>query len=116
MLLLVLTTFRVPLFEIWFEATRSLAVTNTFIVLFTVVGLLTVIGSVATASRLTWAFGRDDGLLGSTFIKKISSKQKIPVNALAYNTIWITALGCLYMASTSGKRLAVLRKGLQNGC
>ena len=100
----------------WFQATRSPAVTNIFIVQYTAVGLLTVIGSVATASRLTWAFARDDGLLGSTFIKKISSKQKIPVNALAYNTVWITALGCLYIASNTGKPLAALMKGLQNGC
>ena len=100
----------------WFQATRSPAAVNTFIVLFTAVGLLTVIGSAATASRLTWAFARDDGLFGSTFIKKISSKQKIPVNALAYNAVWITALGCLYMASNTGKRLAALMKGLQKNC
>ena len=97
----------------WVQATRSPAVTNTFIVLFTAVGLLTAIGSIATASRLTWAFARDDCLLGSTFIKKISSTLKIAVNALAYNAICILALGCLYVASSTGKRLAALMKGLQ---
>ena len=59
--------------------------------LFTGVGLLTVIGGVSTASRLTWSFARDDALIWSTFVKKIDPKQQIPVNALAYNAVWIAA-------------------------
>jgi len=70
--------------------------------LFTGVGLLTVVGSVSTASRLTWSFARDDALLWSKFVKKIDAKQQVSVNAMIYNAVWIAVLGAVYVASTTG--------------
>ena len=75
--------------------------------LFTGVGVLTAIGSVSTASRLTFSFARDHALQGSGFLKRINDREGIPVNALVYNAGWIAALGGLYLASTTG-RSAVL--------
>ena len=93
-----------------FQATSSLAVMNVLITLFTIIGFLIAVASVATASRLIWAFARDNALLGSIFIRKIDSKQKIPINAVAYNIICIAALGCLYVISSTGKFVATVRK------
>ena len=86
----------------WYQATHSSAITIWFITLFTFIGLFVAVGSVATASRLTWAFARDNALIGSNFVRKIDQRQKIPVNALFYNAVWIAILGGLYMGSITG--------------
>ena len=77
-------------------------------VLFIAMGPLIVIDSVSTASRLVWSFARDDALLGSGFVKRIDPRQKIPVNALMYNAVWIAVLGCLYLASITGASIILI--------
>ena len=72
-------------------------------VLFTGVGVLTGIGSVASASRLTFSFARDNALWGAQFLKQIDKSQGVPINALIYNAAWIALLGLLYLASTTGQ-------------
>ena len=44
---------RVPIFEIWNQATGSVAATNVFMVLITLAGFLASIGTTQTSSRLT---------------------------------------------------------------
>jgi choline transport protein len=59
------------------------------------------IGNFQTASRLTWAFGRDDAVIFSRQIGKMNHRLEVPVNALLANSILVLILGCVYLASTT---------------
>ncbi len=95
----------VPLYEIIAQATRSRAATTVFMVLMTSVAFLTLIGSVLAASRITWSFARDEALVFSGFVKKINHKQDVPIFALCFNAFWISAIGCIYLGSTTGNSI-----------
>lgn len=71
-------------------------------VLMTSVAFLTLIGSVLAASRITWSFARDEALVFSRFVKMINPKQGVPIFALCFNAFWISAIGCIYLGSTTG--------------
>ncbi|KAK1709559.1 amino acid permease-domain-containing protein [Colletotrichum lupini] len=75
-----------PILEIWSQATGSSAAGTTFVI---------------TASRLTWAFARDNAIVFSPFLCKIHPKMGVPVNALLVNWALIFALGCLFLASST---------------
>ncbi|KAL9122703.1 MAG: hypothetical protein Q9187_000741 [Circinaria calcarea] len=97
----------VPLYEIFAQATDSRVATTVFMVLMTSVAFLTLLGSVLAASRITWAFARDDALIWSKYIKKIDPKRDVPVWALLFNALWILIIGCIYLGSTTGKPLVL---------
>ena len=94
-----LTSSRLPIYEIWRQATRSqeVAVFFTFLLLLTAV--FANIGNLQTASRLTWAFGRDDAVFLSSRIGRINQRLEVPVWALIANSVIIAILGCVYLAS-----------------
>jgi len=98
-----LTVRSVPIFEIFSQATKSKAASTVLMVLMICVAFLTLLGSVLAASRITWAFARDEALIFARFIKKIDRKQGVPLYALLFNSFWILALGCIFLASTTGK-------------
>jgi choline transport protein len=56
-----------------------------------------------TASRMTWALARDDALVFSTQLSKVHRRLNVPVQALVFNGAVVLLIGCLYMASTTGK-------------
>ena len=97
-----LIAYSVPVYEIMSQATKSKAATTVFMVLLTSVAFLTLLGSVLAASRITWAFARDEALILSRFVKKIDRRQGVPVWALCFNAFWILAIGCIYLGSTRG--------------
>ena len=75
-------------------------------VLMTGVAFLTLIGSVLAASRITWSFARDEALVFSNSVKKIDRKQGVPLAALCFNAFWISAIGCIYLGSTTGSYIS----------
>lgn len=58
-------------------------------------------GCQQTASRLTWSFARDDGILFSRYIKVIHSSLLVPVWALLFNAFVVFLMGCIYLASST---------------
>jgi choline transport protein len=58
-------------------------------------------GSHQTASRLTWSFARDNAMLGSEWLNKISLRQEVPIAALIFNFAIMFIIGCIYLGSTS---------------
>ncbi|VVT46453.1 uncharacterized protein SAPINGB_P001221 [Magnusiomyces paraingens] len=54
------------------------------------------------ASRISWSFSRDNGLLGSRYWRQIHPQLGVPLNAGIMITLWTAACGCLYMASSAG--------------
>ena len=75
-------------------------------VLMTSVAFLTLIGSILAASKMTWSFARDEVLVFSRFVKKIDQRQGVPLAALCFNAFWISAIGCIYLGSTTGNYIA----------
>ena len=95
----------VPIYEIWFQATGSGPAATTFMASMTVAAFIASIGSVQTSSRLTWSFARDDAMVLSSFIKRTNDKLGVPVWALLFNAFWLSIVGCIYLASSSGESL-----------
>lgn len=54
-----------------------------------------------TASRLTWAFARDNALLSSRFLGSVHPRFKVPVWALVANSTVIAIIGFIYLGSST---------------
>lgn len=54
-----------------------------------------------SASRLTWAFARDDAMAFSRFISRIHPKLDVPVWALIFNDFVVFVLSCISLGSTT---------------
>ncbi|KAL3293877.1 amino acid transporter [Colletotrichum asianum] len=90
-----------PILEIWSQATGSSAAATTFVVTIAVCGCFACTGALQTASRLTWSFARDDAIVFSSFLGKISPRFGVPVNALIVNSALIFILGCVFLGSST---------------
>lgn len=64
-----------PFIEVLLQATRSRAGTAVIIAVLVVVDLGIIIGVVAAASRMLWAFARDRGVPGWRFISKVGAQH-----------------------------------------
>ena len=62
-----------PLVEILYQALQSKSAATAIVGLFIVVAICTELGMVASTSRLTWAFARDNGLPFSKFFAHVRS-------------------------------------------
>lgn len=91
----------VPIYEIWVQATRSATAGTVFVACFLVIALISLNACQEVAARLTWAFARDNALIGSSFMAQVDKKLKIPVWALVANSFVIFILGCIYLGSTA---------------
>lgn len=58
--------------EILYQATGSLNATNTLIAMLMITGYVSLFGSLASVSRLVWAFARDNGLPFSKYFVHVS--------------------------------------------
>ena len=76
-----------PFMEIFYAATGSAGGATAMICVILALVLAATIGLIATASRMTWAFARDGGLLGSRWLAKvclrnITERQRTPDSPL----------------------------------
>ncbi|KAF5626715.1 amino acid polyamine transporter I [Fusarium tjaetaba] len=91
----------VPIYEIWYQATRSEAAATVFILILLCIALIALNACVESSSRLTSSFARDNALLGSCFIGQVHPRLQVPVGALVANSAVIFVIGCIYLGSTS---------------
>ncbi|EWY81964.1 hypothetical protein FOYG_16169 [Fusarium oxysporum NRRL 32931] len=91
----------VPIYEIWFQASRSEAAATTFVVLLLFIACFALNACMEVSSRLTWSFARDSALLGSKSLSQIHPRLQVPVWALIANSAVIFIIGCVYLASTT---------------
>ncbi|KAK4543044.1 hypothetical protein LTR36_005821 [Oleoguttula mirabilis] len=101
----------VPIYELWRQATRSEAAATVFLIVVFLCGIFALIGSMQTSSRLTWAFGRDNALLYSSYFGQISPTFGVPIYALLFNSFVIFIIGCVYLGSSTAFN-AILSTGL----
>ncbi|EEP81302.1 conserved hypothetical protein [Uncinocarpus reesii 1704] len=95
------TATGVPIYEIWHQATRSEAAATVFMVLLLIAVLLSLNACQQTASRLTWAFARDNALVCSNFINRMHPTLHVPVWAILANCFVIFIIGCIYLGSST---------------
>lgn len=67
---------------------------------FLVVTFGAMFGTIASVSRLTWAFARDDGLPFSNYFKHVEQKRKIPARAVALVSTVIVLLSLINIGSS----------------
>ncbi|KAF2140425.1 uncharacterized protein K452DRAFT_55698 [Aplosporella prunicola CBS 121167] len=80
-----------PMIEIFQQGVKSNAGASVMASIAVVLALASTTGFIATASRLTWAFARDNGLPFSRWLSKVEKRTLIPINAI----IVVTVLPCL---------------------
>ncbi|CAH0033152.1 unnamed protein product [Clonostachys rhizophaga] len=88
------TTTGVPSLEIFYQATRSKAVSIFLLSIMLYLACAAVIGSQQTANRLIWAFARDGAL-------PYSNQRKVPVKAALLCWFIVAVLGCVYLGSST---------------
>lgn len=91
----------IPIFEIWRQAVRSGNGATIMTVFLIITGYFSLNASQQTASRLTWSFARDRGLVFSGAIGTIHPALDVPVWALIANAFVIFIMGGVYLGSTA---------------
>ncbi|KAJ4131373.1 hypothetical protein NW754_007749 [Fusarium falciforme] len=89
-----------PIYGLWRQATRSTAAATVFLVALFIVVLFAINAIVQTASRMTWAFAQDGGLLGGRHLAAIHPTLQVPVWGLIVNSFIVFILGCIYLGSS----------------
>ncbi|KAJ5325767.1 uncharacterized protein N7506_008869 [Penicillium brevicompactum] len=95
------TATGVPIYEIWNQASRSNIAPTVFICLLVLIAFFALNGCQQTASRLTWAFARDDALAFSKYLGIINPRFQVPIYALCANSAVVFIIGCIYLASST---------------
>ena len=121
-----------PIIEICQQATGSTAAATAMVCGLLIISMAVNLGSIASASRLTWAWSRDGALpawfsyvseaqyisLPLITVRQISPKQRIPVRSVWLPVVIVMILACLNIASTSafGAFIALSSFGLFFSC
>ncbi|CAE6406507.1 unnamed protein product [Rhizoctonia solani] len=91
----------VPILELYYQATGSLAGAVGLHVLFLLTGIGCLIGCHSWQARLAWSFSRDHGLPGSKWWSVVNATTGVPLNAHLMSCVWVALLGCLFIASST---------------
>lgn len=92
--------YRFPALEIFHQATASAPVATFFTIIIAIISLFAITGAQQTASRLTWSFARDEAMVLSPYLSRIHPRWGVPVNALLFNALCVSALGFIYLGSS----------------
>ncbi|KAL2867846.1 putative amino acid permease [Aspergillus lucknowensis] len=90
-----------PILEVFYAATKSNAAASGMLIMFVLPGFVALFNGLASVTRLTWAFARDEGLPFSNFFTHISPRYKIPLRALFLVSIVIVLLALINIGSTT---------------
>jgi len=92
------TNTGLPMIEVYYLATKSVAATNVFIVAIFLIVLVSTFNTFASVSRLTWAFARDHGLPFSSTFSQVSWRKITYYSYLLIPSRFIPSLGYLLIA------------------
>ncbi|TIA33117.1 amino acid transporter [Aureobasidium pullulans] len=91
-----------PFIQIFQQALpNSIAFTTGLASLLLVLLVSAVVAVTAAASRVTWAFARDDGLPGSSYLKKIDDRAKLPIWSITLSFVVTLLLGLINVGSAT---------------
>lgn len=92
----------VPVIEIFFNSTGSVAAASTLASLISVIALVCANSLMAEGSRAVYAFARDHGLPFSQTFSKVSQKTKVPVYAILLTAFVQLAFDSIYFGTLTG--------------
>jgi amino acid transporter len=90
-----------PIITIAYQATGSKAATFVLMALGMLPGWIALFNGLASVTRLTWAFARDNGLPFSEFFARVDPTYKIPLRALLLVASCIFVLSFIQIGSTA---------------
>jgi amino acid transporter len=88
-----------PFIQIYFNATQSYSGTNAMTSVSLVIVIMAHFGLMAGCSRTTWAFARDRGLPGSSFLDHVGEKSQVPFRAIILSVVIQVLLGLINIGS-----------------
>ncbi|KAI9757776.1 MAG: hypothetical protein M4579_003312 [Chaenotheca gracillima] len=89
-----------PFIEIFYQATRSYGGATAMTCVILALVFFATIGLIATASRMTWAFARDNALPGSYWLAKVEPRSALPLYSIGV-TVGISVLLALINIGSS---------------
>ncbi len=95
------TTTGNPLIVIFYDATHSKRATNAAICGIVASAVAAVFGLMASASRTTWAFSRDNGLPFSKYLNRVNRQRAVPINSILVTTVVLLLLGLINIWNTN---------------
>lgn len=93
------TATGVPYIQIILNATQSRGATVVLSMFMIILSFYGAVTSITVASRVSWAFARDGGLLVPRFFAKNSKTLHVPVPALILSTFIASCIGFIYLGS-----------------
>ncbi|KAJ9613138.1 hypothetical protein H2200_003079 [Cladophialophora chaetospira] len=95
------TPYVYPIIQMLMNSTGSKPATTAIMTLILFIGVVAVFSTLASVSRLTWAFARDKGLPFSDFFGKVNPSLRIPLNSLLLITFIVMLLQLINIGSTT---------------
>ena len=96
------TATGVPLIQIFYDSTSSIAGATTLAAMITVIVLICSNSLMAEGSRALWAFSRDHGLPFSKLFAKVDKKTHVPMYSILLCMVLQMLLNSIYYASYEG--------------
>ncbi|KAI4124139.1 MAG: hypothetical protein LQ338_004960 [Usnochroma carphineum] len=90
-----------PFKEIFCQATKSAGGATAMSCVILLLVYLATSGLIATASRMTWAFPRDNGLPGSRWLAKVEPRSALPLYSIGITVIISLLLALINIESTT---------------
>ena len=95
------TTTGYPIIEIFYQAVESAPAASAMMSCIIIIIICAVFAVLASTSRLTWAFARDNGLPFSTFFAHVNPTYNIPIRTIVLVSVVVALLGLINIASTT---------------
>ncbi|ETN42760.1 uncharacterized protein HMPREF1541_01918 [Cyphellophora europaea CBS 101466] len=95
------TPYMYPIIQILLNSTGSKGATTAIMAFILFIGVVAVFSTLASVSRLTWAFARDGGLPFSPFFAKVHPTLRVPLNSLLLITAIVMLLNLINIGSTT---------------
>jgi amino acid transporter len=96
------TATGVPVIEIFYHSTGSIAASSVLSTLIAVIALVCANSLMAEGSRAVYAFARDHGLPFSATLSKVNPKLKVPVFAIILTCLVQVAFNSIYFGTFTG--------------
>lgn len=90
-----------PFIEIFLQATKSRAGATAMTAVVLSLMIFASIASLAAASRVMWAFARDNGIPGSSYLMQVEPRSKLPLYAISCSAIITMLLGLINIGSSA---------------